>query len=408
LPANGFFVFYEEQFNNIDGAAVPFSLSSVNGDEVYVSAATNNGVALTGFRALAEFGPTENAVSMGPWRTSHGVEEYVSLSQLTLSNANTYPKVGPVVITEVMYHPPDNFTNDNVIEEFIELRNITDSEVLLYDIEHPANRWRLRDAVDFDFPPNTTIPAGGYLIVVSFNPLTNPGALATFQARYGSNSTLIGPYQGKLDNSADSIRLSKPDAPNVIFGDDFGKVPYVVVDKVSYTDTDPWPTNSDGSGLSIHRIHMSGYGNDPTNWVGAAADPGPGASSGDTDGDGMPDSWEQLYNFDPNDPDDADDDADNDGLTNLEEYLAGTHPRDNESYLKITSVAPALANVAITFNAVAGKTYTIQYRDSISTGAWLRLNDLSGQGSTGPVTVFDITPGTRPQRYYRLVTPLAP
>lgn len=40
----------------------------------------------------------------------------------------------------------------------------------------------------------------------------------------------------------------------------------------------------------------------------------------DSDGDGMPDDWELANNLDPYDPDDANLDNDNDGLTNKEEY----------------------------------------------------------------------------------------
>ena len=46
----------------------------------------------------------------------------------------------------------------------------------------------------------------------------------------------------------------------------------------------------------------------------------------DTDGDGMPDWWEEKYGFDPLDPSDADEDLDDDGLTNLEEYRHHTLP----------------------------------------------------------------------------------
>jgi hypothetical protein len=46
----------------------------------------------------------------------------------------------------------------------------------------------------------------------------------------------------------------------------------------------------------------------------------------DTDYDGMLDSWERFYGLNPNDPKDADDDEDNDGYTNLEEYMSGTDP----------------------------------------------------------------------------------
>jgi len=46
----------------------------------------------------------------------------------------------------------------------------------------------------------------------------------------------------------------------------------------------------------------------------------------DSDHDGMPDAWENLHGFDPNDSMDGSADADNDGYTNIEEYLNGTEP----------------------------------------------------------------------------------
>jgi pectate lyase len=46
----------------------------------------------------------------------------------------------------------------------------------------------------------------------------------------------------------------------------------------------------------------------------------------DSDHDGMPDTWEQEYGFDPNDPADASEDANADGYINLEEFLNGTDP----------------------------------------------------------------------------------
>ena len=46
----------------------------------------------------------------------------------------------------------------------------------------------------------------------------------------------------------------------------------------------------------------------------------------DSDGDGMPDAWEIRYRLDPNDPSDATSDRDYDGVTALDEFLAGTIP----------------------------------------------------------------------------------
>ena len=47
----------------------------------------------------------------------------------------------------------------------------------------------------------------------------------------------------------------------------------------------------------------------------------------DTDQDGMPDAWENKYKLAANDPADPALDADNDGYTNIEEYLNATDPQ---------------------------------------------------------------------------------
>ena len=47
----------------------------------------------------------------------------------------------------------------------------------------------------------------------------------------------------------------------------------------------------------------------------------------DKDHDGMPDHWEVKYRFNPTNPADRNGDADQDGYTNVEEYLNGTDPR---------------------------------------------------------------------------------
>ena len=54
----------------------------------------------------------------------------------------------------------------------------------------------------------------------------------------------------------------------------------------------------------------------------------------DTDGDGLPDGWEEQYGLDPNDStgdDGASGDPDLDGYTNLQEYLGGSNPLDSNS-----------------------------------------------------------------------------
>jgi hypothetical protein len=297
-----------------------------------------------------------------------------------------------------MYHPPAIDTNDNLVHEFVEIHNPTAATVPLYDPLTPTNSWRLRGGVDFDFPPAMSIAPGGYLLVVSFNPANNPSALSTFRSRYGSNSVLVGPYVGRLDNGGEDIRLQRPDMPQTN-----GSVPFVVVDYVAYSDRAPWPTNADSFGASLQRRFAMGYANDPTNWLAAAPSPGPSGIV-DTDSDGMPNSWEQLYNFNPNSAADAAQDADGDGMTNLQEYLAGTHPRSAASMLLITSVSNGGSSAVIQFNAVSNKTYSVQFRDSLST-SWSPLTSVSASPTNGMRSVTDNNAGTSATRFYRVTTP---
>lgn len=51
----------------------------------------------------------------------------------------------------------------------------------------------------------------------------------------------------------------------------------------------------------------------------------------DTDGDGMPDNWEDIQGLDKLDPSDAGEDPDLDALDNLAEYNNGTNPHDSDS-----------------------------------------------------------------------------
>jgi hypothetical protein len=55
----------------------------------------------------------------------------------------------------------------------------------------------------------------------------------------------------------------------------------------------------------------------------------------DSDGDGMPDDWEQRHGLNPNDPTDAAKDLDEDGYTNIEELINGTDPTQFVDYARL-------------------------------------------------------------------------
>lgn len=126
----------------------------------------------------------------------------------------------------------------------------------------------------------------------------------------------------------------------------------------------------------------------------------------DTDGDGMPDAWESAHGLRLEDAADARLDADGDGLTNLEEFLAGTDPQDEKSTLAIEAVTLSGGNLRLRFQAVAGKRYTVQVRASLMSRDWQPLADVGPEPVTGDVEVTDLLPGPNGTRFYRLL--LAP
>jgi Chitobiase/beta-hexosaminidase C-terminal domain/Lamin Tail Domain/CotH kinase protein/Bacterial TSP3 repeat len=264
IAAGGYIVFDESNFNPTPGTNNSFTLSS-QGEEVYLFSGDAN-TNLTGYSHGFTFGAAANDVSFGRHIISTGDERFVAQIANTPLAANSGPLVGPVVIREIMYHPPDLANGlDNADDEYIELRNITSSMVQLFDALHPTNTWRVRGGVDFDFPQSVSIGAAQSIVLVSFDP-TNTAALAAFRAGHGlfAGVPILGPYSGKLDNSSDTISLRKPDAP------DTNGVAYIVVDEVDYKDSAPWPPSADGAGAALQRVNLAAYADDPANWVGAA------------------------------------------------------------------------------------------------------------------------------------------
>jgi hypothetical protein len=429
IPAHAYKVFYENAFNAAN-PLVPFTFNSAHGDQVYLAQADANGN-LTGYRVGEEFEAAEHGISFGRVETSvPGDHKFVAMSSLTfgVSNPtsteqfrtgtgapNSPPKIGPIVINEVHYNPASVDGGDNINDQFIELYSIASTNVFLYDPAHPENHWRMQNGISFVFPANKSIPAGGYALIVAFSPSLDPIAAANFRAKWHvpSSVPLYGPFLGDLNNDGDSLELYKPDPPQEPPHPDAGFVPYIRVDKVNYTDRAPWPPGADGLGPSLQRKNPLTFGNDPINWD--AADPTPGVANSaalqDSDGDGMTDIWEDQYAFNKFDASDAALDTDADGFTNLQEFIAGTNPRDASSRLKVTRIVPAQSDtipLTISFNAVAGKSYSVMYRNSMSISAsWQKLKTVDPQPSDGEVTVEDTGAWLRTDRYYRIVTPAA-
>lgn len=136
--------------------------------------------------------------------------------------ANSFVFHDEIVINEIMYQqaPQQNpFTESP--EEWIELYNRGASPVNL-------TGWTLRDAVEYDFPANTIIPAGGFLVVAK--------DAALLHAKYPAIA-IVGNFDKSLSNSNDRILLRAPDQNPA--------------DEVHYYDSGNWSELADGGGSSL-------------------------------------------------------------------------------------------------------------------------------------------------------------
>jgi hypothetical protein len=428
VPAGGFVVLYENLFNPLPGGSNNFTLNSAHGDAVYLTEVNASG-ALTGYRASAHVGAAFNGQSFGRVETSlgvdwarltactFGVDAPASVAQFRTGTGRTNAPVwvGPVVISEIMYHPvsgPTNNLSENPDEEYVELHNPTASAVLLYDPAHVTNTWRLAGGVDYALPSGVTLLAGETVLVVNFDPVGDPVAAQAFRTKYGLAGAvrLFGPYGGQLSNRGEELELQQPDTPQAPPHPDAGFVPYVRVDYVRYGTTAPWPAQADGTGRSLQRRRPLAYGNEPLNWKAALPTPGTvdvEAADVDTDADGMPGVWEEEHGLNPLDPADASQDPDGDGLTNLDEYRAGTDPHDASSNLAI-QILMTVDEYHVRFFAQASRTYTIQYVDAVGSTEWSKLADVPAQPSASWVETRLSRQGSPELYFFRVVSPSQP
>ncbi|MHC4439792.1 MAG: lamin tail domain-containing protein, partial [Planctomycetota bacterium] len=259
----GYIVFYEDlQFGNPadPGAHSPFGLSE-NGETLYLHSGSNG--ELTGYGDTEKFGASETGVAFGRYQKSTGSYNFVAMSENTPGGENAYPKVGPIIINEIMYNPL--LAGDS---EYIELLNISDFPVELYN-PVTAESWRFTDdpdnpGIDFFFStdPPVTLGAGEYLLLV--------GDSDAFAARYDvpAGVQVFEWPSGKLDNGGEKIQISMPGDV-----DTQGRRQWIRVDRVNYSDgshqddtpgaVDPWPIEPDGAGYSLSRISPIEYGNEP-------------------------------------------------------------------------------------------------------------------------------------------------
>ena len=130
--------------------------------------------------------------------------------------------VGQVVINEIMVQPA--IPN----AEFVELYN--NSTTSAFDL----SGWKF-SGLSHTFPSGSLIGPGGYLVLASDR--------VAFAAAYGVNIPVFDVFTGSLQNDGETLSLIKPDATTNL-----------VVAKVRYSNTAPWPAGPNGTGRSLQLI----------------------------------------------------------------------------------------------------------------------------------------------------------
>ncbi len=172
---------------------------------------------------------------------------YFSPAQLTYEPLGPSSRRTGLVISEIMYHPPDRPDGKNL--EFIELYNSN-------PFPEEIGGYRLSGDIEFTFPTNTTIAGNGFIVVAP--------SPADIQSAHNITGVLGG-FTNSLPNGSGTIRLRKRSGAILL--------------EVNYADEAPWPVAADGTGHSIVLAKASYGENNGPAWAHSAVVGGsPGAA----------------------------------------------------------------------------------------------------------------------------------
>ncbi len=162
-------------------------------------------------------------------------------------NGNATSPVGQVVINEIMYNPPVSGA------EYVELYN--NSSTMSFDLSN----WQFK-GLSYTFPPGSLIGPNGYLILAANR--------AAFAAAYGATNTVFDVFTGTLQPDGETLTLVMPATSTN---------PELVVTKVKYSSSSPWPSGANGNGSSLQLIDAAQDNWRVGNWA-AASQSGPSGS----------------------------------------------------------------------------------------------------------------------------------
>lgn len=243
------------QFKVISSTQLGFAFSE-RGDKTFLLQML--GTNIMRFLDSVDFSAADTEESFGLFQRSDGTFDFTEQRTTTRGLSNGLPRVGPVVISEIMAVPTPGMA------EYVELTSLTNTALPLYDPLRPTNVWTLEGVGSFSFPTGTVLQGCSSLIVCSTN-------AAAFRTQYGlaASVPVFGPWSGTLNDDGETLKLLRPGMPELD-----GTVPYYRVDHVTYRTNGAW-SQARASG-SLERIPIQAYGNDPASWRAGPTNGSPG------------------------------------------------------------------------------------------------------------------------------------
>jgi hypothetical protein len=357
IAAQGFLTVWCDRETNAPGLHAGFALND-KGQTVALFGPTANGVAV---RDVVKFGQQIADLTIGRATDGSGVWQLTVPTPERVNQAAALGSATGLKINEWLAAPVSG-------DDWFELFNAAAQPVALEGLFLTDN---------LSSPTNTRLASLSFIA---------PGGFVEFEA------------DEKLENGADHVNFKLSASGEAIYL--IGTNGASVIDSVTF--------GPQVGGVSQGRLPDGGpaivpFPNSPspgeTNRLTAVVDP-------DSDHDGIPDAWESAHGLTVG-PNDAALDTDNDGSTNLQEYLAGTDPRDAASIFKLEALR-AQSDVILRFTAQANKSYTVQFRSSLASGAWQTYSNVAPQSVSRALEMIDRDASSQASRYYRLIIPSGP
>lgn len=225
------------KISTITPTTLPWNGVYYNGNPVTITAIPNPGYTFNHWNSNVVIGPNDYNQS--------ATYNFFSDDQITAYFTGS-PAQAKLTFSEINYHSADVADGD----DWIELHNYGSADVDL-------SGWKFKDEADnhvFEFPVNTVLQAGGYLVLAE--------DMDQFAAAFPSVTNVMGPLNFSFANNEEQLRLF--DYKDSLFL------------SVFYSDQLPWPEGADGNGYTCELIDPLGDLNDGNNWFAGCIGGSPG------------------------------------------------------------------------------------------------------------------------------------